>query len=532
MGPPIQERHDIGQKKRKHIQTSRGFLRIFGSSVSSDRFMATHKVDYWRKNLGILYDNISNTKATQLWQKWNGTRVPALPPKLNGDVNALIEHFDMTTGKRYEFLLLLEETGNKPADLHDFPRLLEEAKSLRATHLVTHLSPYEHTGSTSGVIRDSILSLTKQLPVAFVCARYTEAVAVRAVLERDKPGQEKVTFTEAYTKERHQYHTAQFKDKDGHVIKVIVITAEQMGAGNYHLVRSVLDEFNPRCLLMTGMCAALRSEVELGDVIIADGVTDVNEGKVSANATLVRSINPFRIDNNLRSMIWEINNNIKSWVAPLVPLRPAYSRLYRKEAVLRILFDANDHKASPEDIEQELKSKFSISMLPAEWDLVVNDQVEWEDTKEADKSKKTIKHEGGAFVLKPGIQADLQTKVVLRRQLFPHTVRSEPKGFLVPIAVDQSAVRSDLNEQKWRDLATAMAQRKMIALEMEGVALYSTADNYNQAHPDQRVKVLLVKGVTDFADAEKDDTFQQYAAEISAAWAYAFLWRYAVGACH
>lgn len=46
------------------------------------------------------------------------------------------------------------------------------------------------------------------------------------------------------------------------------------------------------------------------------------------------------------------------------------------------------------------------------------------------------------------------------------------------------------------------------------------------AHSERCVKFLVVKAVVNFADLDKGDSFQKYAAQISAAWAYAFLWRY------
>ena len=86
---------------------------------------------------------------------------------------------------------------------------------------------------------------------------------------------------------------------------------------------------------------------------------------------------------------------------------------------------------------------------------------------------------------------------------------------------DLSAVRSDINEEKWLSLPREIAQRKIYGLEMEGVGLYQAVQKYNQ-NTSSKVKVLLAKGVSDLAYG-KNDGYHKYAKQVSAAFIYHFI---------
>ncbi len=97
-----------------------------------------------------------------------------------------------------------------------------------------------------------------------------------------------------------------------------------------------------------------------------------------------------------------------------------------------------------------------------------------------------------------------------------------------PVAVSPAHVRSDMLEERWKEISKF--ERKVLAVEMEGAALFYAHMLYNEGlSPGQsRCEVLLVKGVMDFADPDKDDSFKEYAARASAAWVLHFLMHHAV----
>jgi nucleoside phosphorylase len=59
--------------------------------------------------------------------------------------------------------------------------------------------------------------------------------------------------------------------------------------------------------------------------------------------------------------------------------------------------------------------------------------------------------------------------------------------------------------------------RKTLALDMEGAAFYRVMANF------PTIPALFVKGVCDYATAEKDDSFHSYAASVSAMYMLSFI---------
>ncbi|MBZ9775380.1 hypothetical protein [Mesorhizobium sp. CO1-1-8] len=72
-----------------------------------------------------------------------------------------------------------------------------------------------------------------------------------------------------------------------------------------------------------------------------------------------------------------------------------------------------------------------------------------------------------------------------------------------------AAVRAD--DSFFEELAKA--NRKVLAVEMEAYGVFATANEM----PSPRADVLVVKGVSDFANSNKEDSFQDYAAYVSSA---------------
>jgi nucleoside phosphorylase len=92
--------------------------------------------------------------------------------------------------------------------------------------------------------------------------------------------------------------------------------------------------------------------------------------------------------------------------------------------------------------------------------------------------------------------------------------RPLPACHIAPIG-SGNAVRGD---EPFEQVQRAM--RKIVALDMEGVALYRCVADF------PGMQALLVKGVCDYGDSYKDDTFHAYAASASALYALAFIKEY------
>lgn len=72
-------------------------------------------------------------------------------------------------------------------------------------------------------------------------------------------------------------------DIDGVRRTGLVTHAKQMGmVAACHLAQSVINEFRPRLVLMTGICGGLPGETSLGDLVIADKSWDWQSGKYAS----------------------------------------------------------------------------------------------------------------------------------------------------------------------------------------------------------------------------------------------------------
>ena len=87
---------------------------------------------------------------------------------------------------------------------------------------------------------------------------------------------------------------------------------------------------------------------------------------------------------------------------------------------------------------------------------------------------------------------------------FPFRDPDRPRRYIAPMA-SGSAVRSDNPFEEIRIL-----KRNTISIAMEGTTFYRVVSEF----PGRRS--LLVKGVSDYADSDKDDTYHKYAASVSA----------------
>lgn len=78
------------------------------------------------------------------------------------------------------------------------------------------------------------------------------------------------------------YHRGEFERSDGTKGSAIVARAGQMGMPAATALATKLGLlFRPKCLAMVGICAGNKSEVEIGDLVVANPTWDYGSGKYS-----------------------------------------------------------------------------------------------------------------------------------------------------------------------------------------------------------------------------------------------------------
>jgi nucleoside phosphorylase len=240
-----------------------------------------------------------------------------------------------------------------------------------------------------------------------------------------------------------------------------------------------------RILLMTGICAGNKAKVSLGDLIIAKGTYAFDAGKLKPDGQgqYVLESAP-----DLKSVSDEILQHLRgfdSW-KKLVQTEPRpLSKRQQQDELLHRLLSAKslDH----------ISKMWLRKHVPA-LTLVL---------RELKNSKSPI--------------LDRNNKLISARDARARFVDQgrfkdprECSGHICEVA-STVAVREDRPFERLKHPI-----RNTLAIDMEGHAFYQLA------HAHQK-PALFVKGVCDYADPDKDDSYHKYAARVSAFFAYSYI---------
>jgi nucleoside phosphorylase len=121
-----------------------------------------------------------------------------------------------------------------------------------------------------------------------------------------------------------QYYIGTFRRSDGTSGRVVAARAPQMGMPAATVTASKLGlSFRPRCIAMTGICAGVRGETSLGDVVAANPVWDYGSGKhLTKDGSEVFEPAPYPL--TLSTRIRRILEEFEGESAPLSAMRAEY----------------------------------------------------------------------------------------------------------------------------------------------------------------------------------------------------------------
>lgn len=95
-----------------------------------------------------------------------------------------------------------------------------------------------------------------------------------------------------YGNDASQYHRGVFKN-DQKSLKVVAISAPQMGmVAASTLCMKLIHNFRPKYLIMPGIAAGVKGEVNFGDILIADQTYDGTSGKIITNEAGDKGFSP------------------------------------------------------------------------------------------------------------------------------------------------------------------------------------------------------------------------------------------------
>jgi len=253
----------------------------------------------------------------------------------------------------------------------------------------------------------------------------------------------------------------------------------------------------PRCLAMAGVCAGWRDKVRLGDVIIAERLFRYDSGKLRAfykdqvrTEEVFQDIRTYNLEPRWRQSAEDFPPD---WVTTINVISRPLGYVSQEVWLLYALNDA-ESGACPPPREKPERNVFCP---------------DWADVVTRLEKRRLIMLQGGMRLTDGGREyvRELQDR---HPDGYP-SERRYPKAFVAPMATG-NRVLEDLEVFPMIHRYV----RKTLAIDMEGAAVAAVSEVEGVEHN------LIVKGVQDHADPEKDDRFREYAIEAS----YRFLAAY------
>ena len=294
------------------------------------------------------------------------------------------------------------------------------------------------------------------------------------------------------------YYKRKFIGNRGDEFTVAVARPIDMGGDFASTVATrLVREFKPHCLAMVGICAGWRDKVFLGDVIVAKRVFRYDTGKLKAfREGTVRKEEVFHDIHtyNLKSRwIQKAQDFPPDWINTIGTQRPLTSDY--QESWLLYALDTFENGSG----EKPIRLAERETCCP-DWTEVL----------------KRLEDKG---LIEIGEEVQLTERgrlwVAEHKTRYPSGSppdRDKPKSYVAPIATG-----SQVKEDPELFPSIAPHVRTVLGADMEAAAIGAVAEN------EEIDSCIIVKGVSDYADYEKDDHFRFYAIEASYRFLMAFL---------
>src|SRR6266487_6483464 len=326
--------------------------------------------------------------------------------------------------------------------------------------------------------------------VCVVCALAEEAEAFMKVLKQEH----NVSFEQGFSVEKREYRYATIPNNQKEPLKVHLSWLPRYGPIDTALhVKSLLKEFNPRLVGMIGICAGDKREVKLGDLVFAERAFNIDTGKIvsGADGKAQHKYDTYTV--SCAEDILQYARLFTKWQIPAANLLRPLSKHQQHDWLLNQLLN----KTTPriDDIDaSELKKHAPL------WKKIMQ-----------------------------GLQAGPHPWLSQKRELidesrvlelrfgdddFPYEDPPAPVCHIKPMG-SSSAVQGANPFDEIR-----VPVRGAVAIDMEGAAFYQAVVGF------PAIRSLLVKGVCDYADNDKDDTYHEYASLLSATYMLSFIQEY------
>jgi nucleoside phosphorylase len=285
-------------------------------------------------------------------------------------------------------------------------------------------------------------------------------------------------------RDKNPYGRGVFQRTDGSRLAVALAHAPRMSGRHVGPVATALSAgLRPSCLAMSGVCAGNPSEVALGDVVVAETTYEYDEGKQTADDFLADH-RQYQLDSR--------------WIRAAQDLDP--SRL------------DSFGPAGEDETAIWLLERLYLGQEPTKHPAFHRyfPARTWEPPTE------TIAYDGLIARDHPGWALTVAGREYIERVRYNDVDGPEKLPLAVVVAPMASGSYVAKDGASWERLRR-LGVRTVTGLEMESATIATVAEA-------ERVPYwLVVKGVMDHADPNKDDRYKQFAARASAEVLYALL---------
>ncbi|NEP79338.1 MAG: 5'-methylthioadenosine/S-adenosylhomocysteine nucleosidase [Okeania sp. SIO3B3] len=301
----------------------------------------------------------------------------------------------------------------------------------------------------------------------------------------------------------YSYYKTTLSHKNGSKLNIVAARPPEMGEINTSILATrLVSELKPSCLAMTGICAGNKEKnVFLGDVIVADRVFKFDSGKLVADYKLIdnqqvhfEEMLPDIHSYNLNPK-WKfaIEYFTQDWLNTIQTPRPkSYS--HQESWLLNKLYD---YQQQPENYPPPQHHPEKIKECP-----------DWKEVIQHLRKQELLKTD--SFELTKKALKEIQNE---RLEYLQKEYYKDPLNPQIHIGVIATTSKVQKDPQLFQRIEKM--QRKILGVEMEGAAIGAVAEI-------NEIPIIIVKGVQDYADYDKNDQFREYAAEASARFLLAF----------
>lgn len=279
-----------------------------------------------------------------------------------------------------------------------------------------------------------------------------------------------------------------FRGANGEPLHVAVTWATDMGmvaAANAAI--PLMEKYQPRCIAMSGVCAGRPNKVELGDVIVADRLWTYDAGKlVREKDDEGKEVERFQGDVLTFNLPADWKHRAERF-----PIDPAWKWLADRpvpylEQERWVLGLALENTLTPQHAERKTRCPDWKDVIQRLWDRGMLTR--------------------NALTLTPKGKKHIESDLLLHPDGF-----GERKPFAVHVGPVGTGNKVVEDPSIWGRLSES--ERKVLGLEMEACAIGAIA---HAAQVGRNVRAIVMKGVMDVANPERDDRYKRFAARASA----------------